>query len=370
MQADDSSISQELFLKWRSPRFGSFNPEVMTNPVWSWLVKTRLSAYQANERHNGPPDVKAGPGWCFQRMGQSSSKLGDGRVILIAGEHEDSYDSDFYIYNDVVVQHPNGDAKIFGYPRNVFQPTDFHSATLIGNRILVIGCLGYPEDRKPGTTPVYSLDLSTFAISSVETFGTAPGWIYEHHALLSNDGASIMVQGGMLDRGEAEKTLVENLNDWRLCLTNWKWERLTERRWLRWEVRRKDHRIIHLWQYERALWEKKFRKSKQTMEEFAETPPARFPTLEEELGSTPDFELFERLYRPPLAHEVVPDNEDEYGVCRIRIAGVVVRYVQNTHCIQITVEGALPEQTLDSLTQDLLDKMSKLENSTCKLIQL
>lgn len=334
----------------------------MTNPVWRWLVRTKLSAYQANERYNGPSAIDAGPGWCFERMGQSSTKLADGRVVLIAGEHEDYYDSDFQIYNDVVVQHPNGHVDIFGYPREVFPPTDFHSATLVGNRIVVIGCLGYPKDRKPGTTPVFVLDLGTFTISALDTSGTPPGWIHGHEAVLSADGASININRGVLDRGGSERRLVDNLDDWRLHLTTWRWERLTERRWPRWEVRRQDRTTNHIWDFERALWAKKFPKLKRAVEQLS--------TLEEQLGATPDLELFERLYRPNLAHEILPNDEHVYGVHRIRTAGVVVRYVQNTHCIQITVEGDLPRQTLDLLTQDLLDKLSTLENSTCELIPL
>ena len=130
----DSAVNRELFVKWRTPSFGSANPERMNNPVWEWLVRSKLSAYQATQRLRGPSALKAGPGWCFDRFGQSSTKLPDGRVVLIAGEHEDAYDPDFYIYNDVVVQHPDGSLDIYGYPRDEFPPTDFHSATLVSNR--------------------------------------------------------------------------------------------------------------------------------------------------------------------------------------------------------------------------------------------
>ena len=101
--------------------------------------------------------MDAGPGRCFDRFGQSSNQLPDGRVVCIAGEHEDSYDPDFYIYNDVVIQQPDGRIDIFGYPREVFPPTDFHTATLVGNRIVLIGSLGYPDERRPGETPVTSV---------------------------------------------------------------------------------------------------------------------------------------------------------------------------------------------------------------------
>ena len=83
----------------------------MNNPVWEWLVRCRVSAYWANEEFNGPSSFEAGPCWCFRRFGQSKTELPDGRVVLIGGEHEDSYDPDFYIYNDVVVRGPGAKSR-------------------------------------------------------------------------------------------------------------------------------------------------------------------------------------------------------------------------------------------------------------------
>jgi hypothetical protein len=100
----DVSVTPELFTKWRSPRYGNANPERMNNPVWEWLVRCRVSAYWANEEFDGPSSFDAGPCWCFRRFGQSKTQLPDGRTVLIGGEHEDFYDPDFYIYNDVVVK--------------------------------------------------------------------------------------------------------------------------------------------------------------------------------------------------------------------------------------------------------------------------
>src|SRR5260370_15017855 len=131
-------VTAELLREWWSPRFGKSNPERMNNPVWEWLIRSTMNAWSANEQFNGPSAMDAGPGWCFDLFGQSSTELADGRIVLIAGEHEDYYDTDFYIYNDVVVRHPDGGIDIFGYPRDVFPPTDFHTATLIRNRFIVI----------------------------------------------------------------------------------------------------------------------------------------------------------------------------------------------------------------------------------------
>lgn len=348
---------RELFLEWRSPRMGESNPQRLNNPVWEWLIRSRLNAFLASERMDGPDAMEAGPGWCFDRFGQSSTELPDGRVVFIGGEHEDSYDPDFYIYNDVVVQHPDGAIDIFGYPRDVFSPTDFHSATLVGNRLIIIGRLGYLEERHPGSTPVFVLDLDTWTISSVLTHGTPPGWIQGHTARLSDDGASILIQHGKLDRGDADCSLVENIDDWRLRLADWRWERLTERQWLRWELAREDGEPNHLFQIQQALWAQSYPElgaDAGLMESFG------LPELEEELGGKPDFELFQQLYRPPLSHEELPRTPEEYNIHRLKVSGVIIRYVEEMRSIQMTVEGELPPPTLDALTTDLLAKLSRL----------
>jgi hypothetical protein len=363
-------VSRRLFMQWRTPRLGRSNPERMTNPVWNWLVKTMIGPYQATQLMNGPSALEAGPGWCFNRNGQSTTKIPDGRVVFIGGEHEDSYDPDFYIYNDVVLQHPDGKIEIFGYPREVFPPTDFHSATLVGNQIVIIGSLGYPEDRRPGKTQVLVLNLENLSISVKPTTGSMPGWIHKHTASLSSDCQSIQIQQGLIDRDPKDSPLVENLDEWRLHLGDWRWERLTERSWPRWEVRRKDGRWNDLFNFQIAAWDKQTPGLKEErnriLREF------ELPTLEEKLGEPPNLELFASLYQPPVAFDLLPksEGENEHNIRRIKVAGVVVRYVESMIGIQMTVEGDLPQATLDMLVRDLHDKFSRLENTPCELIQL
>lgn len=73
--------------------------------------------------------LDTGPVWSFDRFGQSATRRADGRLVLIAGEHEDRYDPDFRIYNDVTVLDGRGGAQHFLSPAEVFPPTDVHSAT-------------------------------------------------------------------------------------------------------------------------------------------------------------------------------------------------------------------------------------------------
>ena len=190
------------FRKGRSRRFGNSNPEKMAEPFWEGMIRAGITAYAAahlyaKERHDSP-------GWCAQRFGQSINVLPDGRIVQIAGEHEDSYDPDFCIYNDVFVHEPDGTIHIFGYPESVFTPTDFHSATLVGEYIYIVGSLGYRGTRQYGKTPVYRLHTTTFRMEQVQVRGDAPGWIYKHQALLSAP-QEIRVVGGEIVTGEGNK---------------------------------------------------------------------------------------------------------------------------------------------------------------------
>ena len=57
---DASAITPELALEWRAPRFGTENPQRMNNPLWEWLVKTRINAYSAGDRFGYPSPFDAG----------------------------------------------------------------------------------------------------------------------------------------------------------------------------------------------------------------------------------------------------------------------------------------------------------------------
>jgi ankyrin repeat protein len=188
---------------FHAPRFGQSNPDEMGNPFWNEMVRSRCSAYMANEefgegKREWSGDQKV---WCFGRFGHSLTRLPSGQLVEIGGEHEDSYDPDFCIYNDVVVHDGHGRFHIFGYPREVFPPTDFHSATFLDGCIYIIGSLGYPDDRQPGQTPVFRLNCETWSIQAVPSGGQVPGWIHGHKARVQDDG-TILIWGGKVWDGE------------------------------------------------------------------------------------------------------------------------------------------------------------------------
>ena len=209
-------VTPREFLAACSRRFGTRNPEKFTAPFWLGMIRAGINAYQATQLFRGaafaesadPPRKRLFeeahlPVWCAQRFGQSITFLSDGRIVQIGGEHEDGYDPDFCIYNDVFVHDVASGISIFGYPEAVFPPTDFHTATLIGEYIYVIGLLGYPAKRSYGTTSVYRLDTRNFSMELVETSGTPPGWIYRHRAVLVS-AHEIRISGGTVAAKEHE----------------------------------------------------------------------------------------------------------------------------------------------------------------------
>jgi hypothetical protein len=86
---------------------------------------------------------------------------------------------------------------IYGYPVDVFPPTDFHTATYFrdptsGNEyIFIIGGLGYPHSASRERTDIYRLDLGDFNMQRLETTGTKPpGGTDQHNAQLVHGGNS------------------------------------------------------------------------------------------------------------------------------------------------------------------------------------
>jgi len=198
----DPKVTPADFSATMAPRFGISNPERCDAPFLLDQIRTGRSGFGARQvfgGKSGTRDAPDGPVWSFQRFGRSITRLPDGRLVLIAGEHEDHYDDDFCIYNDVAVLDGRGEVALFLYPRDIFPPTDFHSATLIGGEIWLIGCLGYRDRRIAGETQVLCLSLGDFSVTQIATSGQAPGWIQRHDAV--QVGEDILVSGGKLEPG-------------------------------------------------------------------------------------------------------------------------------------------------------------------------
>lgn len=208
-----NSVSKTAYETNRYAREGTANPDDISDPFRMAMVRCGFSADRAREHYNDTEPLSCGLNgqrsptvWCFDRRGQSTTVLPDGRTILIGGEHDDFYDPDFCIYNDVAVFHPDRSIRLFGYPFSVFPPTDFHTATRVGQFIYIIGALGY-EGTREGPIPIYRLSTETFQIEKVETTGAVPTRIFDHRATLFDESV-IRIQGGSCFKfeGSREKT--------------------------------------------------------------------------------------------------------------------------------------------------------------------
>ena len=193
-------VTLQTFSEQWQPRYGTRNPERMDLAYWVEMVRCGETAWAARQRLDPRETLggwqKIAPVWCFHRFGSTRTRLPDGSVVCVAGEHEDHYDPDFCIYNDVVVLRPGGKIEIYGYPADFFPPTDFHTATLIGDVIWLIGSLGYGQaDEDRARTQVLALDTSRFRLERVATRGEDPGWLSGHRAARTGD-MRIRVWGG------------------------------------------------------------------------------------------------------------------------------------------------------------------------------
>lgn len=200
--------------KKRHFEFGTNNPTTMEKPFWKYMVaNAHLSAFAAREEIKKAEESVCfdKPIWCFARFGATHTYLPDERLVCIGGEHEDHYDPDFQIYNDVVViRNPRmvenyamyvtpiplnfpgpknsgmmlgtsnvHDVTIYGYPEDVFPPIDFHTATYVQNKdkeefIYIIGGLGHIDSPHRKETHVYRLRVSDFTIEEIRTSGIKP----------------------------------------------------------------------------------------------------------------------------------------------------------------------------------------------------
>ncbi|WP_414542068.1 ankyrin repeat domain-containing protein [Nostoc sp. CCY0012] len=224
--SDLLNISKSQYLAGKHRQFGKSNPEVMEVAFWKAMVSGGFGSWYAKKTFNDTNLYSPPPVWCFDRFGRTITQLPDGRIVEIGGEHEDYYDPDFCIYNDVVVYQGDGSFQILGYPKDIFPPTDFHSATLVGEYIYIIGSVGYRGERIYNHTPVYRLHTDTFKIEKVKTSGGNPGWISRHKAYYQEPAKICITGGKFFDINNQEPQLVDNLSNYTLDLTNLYWTRI------------------------------------------------------------------------------------------------------------------------------------------------
>lgn len=343
---------------WQSPRRGKSNPENQTNEVWSWIVQNGLAAYQVHGAA-GQEDSPA-PAWCFDRYGRSETILPDGTKIYIGGEHEDFYDPDFYIYNDVVVKRLDGTIEVYGYPEEVFPPTDFHSATLCGEEIIIIGGLRYPEIRDYHTTWVFRLQLSDFSIHPVATAGQVPAWLTHYQAKLADSESQLIVSGGQVMHHPTERP-VENLTTWVLDLYSFSWSARETKPFQRWILLREDECLNEL----RRIGTLAKASQGSLRSKYAKDYEAQFA----QRGHRVDADLYFSRFSPPVPHQLLKADTDEYPTRRLLISGIMVRIYEDMHEIVVTVEGVLEPDVIEKLQRFGVETYSALEGVPYKLIE-
>ena len=193
LNVDQSHQLLKSYQQFKHPKFGKTNPHKLSNPYWQWVINHQLSAWQIGniivDNAVAENRFDSSPLWGFERMGQTVTKLADGRM------------------------------EIYGYPRAVFPPTDFHTAILVGDYIYLIGSIGYVDERRYSHTPVYRLNIYTLKIDEMAARNSM-GWIYKHKAVLKDN--RIVVTGGqyMLD---VDSPIMDNLDTWELNLNTLIW---------------------------------------------------------------------------------------------------------------------------------------------------
>jgi hypothetical protein len=209
-------------------------PTKIDKPFWKYMVSSDgMTAYIARHKFRFPMRSwerrERRAVFSFSRFGRTETMLPDGRLVYIGGVHEVFYDDDYFIYNDVVVVRGHSDGRekaeakldarfakfpeyprssvdrmksfhiegflthataveeaipdeidMYGYPTDIFPPTDHHTATYHKDEnsgkeyIYIIGGSGYKGGPHREATLTHRLDLQDFSIQRMETTGEKP----------------------------------------------------------------------------------------------------------------------------------------------------------------------------------------------------
>jgi hypothetical protein len=155
-------------------RYGISNPELVNSHFYKFMIQhPDYSAYDGKKKFN--LELTERTIYSFQRFMQSSIVLSDGRKIYVGGEHEDGYDPDFFIYNDIVVI-DGKNINIYLYPPEIFPPIENAKLEEKNGKLIIKDGTRYRTDytsmnnTKKYVSIVndknYILDLNTFKIHS------------------------------------------------------------------------------------------------------------------------------------------------------------------------------------------------------------
>jgi hypothetical protein len=234
---------------------------------------------------------------------------------------------------------------------------------MVRGKLVLIGNLGYPEQRIEGKTQILVMDPETWEIRQQASSGDGQGWIHGHQAVLE-EGGSIRVSGGKVWTS-GEVGLVENFDDWRLDPECWIWERLTWREVTVLEIFRADGRPNGL--FEMSMWVFNQDYYLPYLDKMAKHAESGFDAeslggMRESMGGVAplDRAAFERRYRPDvLEYRIVP-QANEGSKEEIEVDGVLVRYEEEVFAVRLTIEGRLVPDKVEALCADLKGKLEKI----------
>lgn len=144
-----------------------------------------------------------------------------------------------------------------------------------------------------------------------------------------------------------------NVDEWVLDVTTWTWSRRTQLEWTQWWLIRKDRLRNNLWELRQLAWYESVGWEKERDELRAR--------IIERIGVLPDLSLLDKLYQPWSSIELLPEDEDSYGIHRIKVDGVEVRLDEHDGFgITILIKGDLATNHRDALLQSMLMDLQTL----------
>jgi hypothetical protein len=218
--------------------------------------------------------------------------------------------------------------EIYGYPKEVFPPTDFHTATLVGNEIVVIGSVGYKEERRYGYTPVYRLDLADYHMTKLVSSGDVPGWVSKHTARLEGDGTVVVAGGQVILKRDTQELYKPNVEEYALEVRTGSWRRLTHRNWRQFAIRMERRGMFDM---------------------------NRWPAPK-------------KLLPEDVEHSIA--ECDSLLGARIVVGGVAIVISVGVSDIKILVEGELPQELIDRIAERVRVNAEKAVEERCLLEEM
>lgn len=91
----------------------------------------------------------------------------------------------------------------------------------------------------------------------------------------------------------------------------------------------------------------------------------------ERVGYLPDLSLLDKLYQPWSSIELLPEEEDSYGIHKIKVDGVEVRLDEHDGFgITILIKGDLTNNHRDALLQSMLMDLPLLDGQPWEVMRM